>query len=348
MSNNDSHKNTLEDVLKDISKDINSDISKDVYSNIEIDIKNKKEIRRKKEKDYITKLLHVGTEICTNPETPEADKAFLSRQLIQVTLPHSSPGHIPVWTRQNNGLRLSIQQGYEDGKPIGYPFGSIPRLLIFWLTAEAIRTKSRRIELGNNLAAFMRQLGLNSEGGGKRGDPQRLKSQMRRLFRSTISFEYSQSENGMQGVSWIDMKVTSKGEYWWDFKCPNQSSMWDSWIMLGEDFFNALISYPVPLDMRALKALKSSALSLDLYSWLTWRAFVAYRTGNSQVITWKALNRQLGSNYSDLNNLITKCKAAIKKILVVYPKLDLEYISGGFAVLPSSRPAVPVQKLVEY
>lgn len=295
----------------------------------------------------ITRLLHVGAEICTSPETKDDDKAFLCRQLIQVTLPHSSPGYMPLWTRENNGLRLTIQQGHENGKPIGYPFGSIPRLLIFWLTSEAIRTKSRKINLGNNLATFMRELGLNSERGGKRGDPQRLKNQMKRLFRSTISFEYSQFEEKKQGLSWLDMKIVTEGQSWWDLKSPNQMSKDGNWVILGESFFDAITAYPVPLDMRALSVLKGSALALDLYSWLTWRAFVAYKTGKSQSVTWKALNRQLGANYSDLKDLKKKCKAAIKKILVVYPQLYLAMINGGFSVLPVSRPAVLVRNPVE-
>jgi hypothetical protein len=38
----------------------------------------------------------------------------------------------------------------QSGKPIGYPFGSIPRLLLFWITTEAVQTKVRRLELGKS------------------------------------------------------------------------------------------------------------------------------------------------------------------------------------------------------
>ena len=43
---------------------------------------------------------------------------------------------------------------------VRYTYGSIPRLLLFWITTEAVRTKARRIEFGRSLTAFMLELGL--------------------------------------------------------------------------------------------------------------------------------------------------------------------------------------------
>ena len=268
------------------------------------------------------------------------DKSFLCRQLIQVTLPHSNPGCIPIWTRRNNNLLLSIKQGYEKGKPIGYPFGSIPRLLIFWMTKEALRTQNRIISLGENLTAFMNEIGLNPSGG-KRGNNTRLKNQMKRLFRADISLEYDYNiPNLLEGTSWIDMKVAKKGNYWWNLQPSRKNLRWEKWIELDKDFYNAITSYPVPMDLKALKALKNSAMALDLYAWVTWRSFAAYQSGDSQSITWRSFNKQLGANYNDLNNLKKKCKAALNKIKLVYPKLKIENIEGGFKILPSSKPSV--------
>ena len=52
---------------------------------------------------------------------------------------------------------------------------------------------------------------------------------------------------------------------------PNQSSLWESKIELGEKFFHEVITNPVPLDMNILKNLKRSPLGLDLYLWLVYR-----------------------------------------------------------------------------
>lgn len=284
-------------------------------------------------------------------QTPEAEKAFLARQLVQVTLPHSSPGNVPIWKRKNGNLTLSIRPGWDHAKdePIGYPFGSIPRLLLFWITTETLRTKSRRLELGDTLAVFMRELGLDPGRGGPRSDAWRLRDQMDRLFRATISFDYQQTEGPRQNKQWIDMQVATKGEFWWDIRQPDQSTIWGSWIELGENFHNALITAPVPVDMRALRALKQSPMALDFYSFATWRAFVAAKSGNVQFVPWRSLAQQMGSDYSDISDFRKKAKSAFRKVLSVYPGLKLDFVEGGLSILPTSQPAVsrrlPTRKL---
>lgn len=47
---------------------------------------------------------------------------------------------------------------------------------------------------------------------------------------------------------------------------------------LGEDFFKMVTASPVPVDMRALRALKRSPLALDLYAWLTYTVKLATTT----------------------------------------------------------------------
>ena len=47
--------------------------------------------------------------------------------------------------------------------------------------------------------------------------------------------------------------------------------LWQSCVTLGEQFYLEVIDRPVPIDMRALRALKKSPMALDLYSWLTYR-----------------------------------------------------------------------------
>jgi len=290
----------------------------------------------------LSRLLDAAVEITMNPNTPENEKAFLARQLVQVTLPHSNPGNVPIWKRKNGNLTLSIRPGWnhKKDKSIGYPYGTIPRLLLFWLTTETLRTNSRRIELGSSLSAFMRDLGLDPGRGGPRSDSYRLRDQMERLFRATISFDYQQETGQTQRNRWLDMQVAPKGELWWDIRQPEQTTLWGSWIELGEDFHNALISAPVPVDMRALQALKNSALSLDFYAWATWRSFTAARSGKVQFIPWRCLMQQLGADYTKLDDFRRKMKATICKVQAVYPVLEIEYADGGFNILPSSMPAV--------
>ena len=99
------------------------------------------------------------------------EAAYMARQLVQITLPHKNPGDVPAWSRRNGNITLTIRPGWNSNKQevYGYPYGTIPRLLLFWIITEAIRTKNHRIELGNSLNGFMAELGLSSyTGRGKR------------------------------------------------------------------------------------------------------------------------------------------------------------------------------------
>lgn len=283
------------------------------------------------------KLLSIAEDIRLDPDKTES--AFMARQLVQATLPHKNPGNVPFWSRTNGGLTVSIQPGIHGKKQkiTGYPYGTIPRLLLFWLTTEAIRTKSPRIELGNNLSEFMEALGLNPRMGGKRSDVKRLQDQMRRLFHSRISF--AQTSNG---EAWLNMQVTSKGMLWWDAKQPSQSTLWENWIQIGEEFFKAITFSPVPVDMRVLKVLKRSPLALDLYAWATYTAYQTQQTGQSRSISWELLHEQFGAEYKDTKEFSRKAWNALRKIQAVYPDLSLERTYGGIKILPS-QPSINIK-----
>jgi len=302
-------------------------------------------------------LVEVATAIHEDPDAVE--RGFMARQLVLCTLPHSDPGDVPQWTRRTSNAILGIMPGrdYEKNQSIGYPYGSIPRLLLFWITTEVQQTKNRQdlttdekrtLQLGRNLNDFMRAVGLSpNTGGGKRGAGKRLHNQMDRLFASQISFQQTIDDGNHQGKRWLDMKVAPQGELWWNPRTPDQGALWQSWIRLGAEFYNALIALPVPVDMRALRALKRSPLALDLYAWICYRAFIIVQKNQPpQFVAWEALRRQLGTDYSDPKDFKKSAQAALRKVSNLYPGLTLGKANGGFT-LHAGRLAVPARDHVK-
>jgi hypothetical protein len=284
----------------------------------------------------------------------EKDAAFIARELIQVTLPHKSPGNVPVWTRTNGNLTLIVQQGHDrTGKPYGYPHGTVPRLLLFWMTTEALRNKAKEnprcLHLGKSLKEFMLEIGLNPDNGSrgaKRSDARRLNDQMRRLFNALISFEADGEHDGRGVTARQNMLVARKTVFWWDIKNPAQGTLWDNYIELSEDFYQAITAAPVPVDVRALRALKNSALALDLYSWLTYEAFRAHKSGKPRFETWEQLQGHMGGGYATTGDFRRKAQAVLRKIKAVYPLLKLGDRQGGITVLPESLPALQPRQTV--
>ena len=77
------------------------------------------------------------------------------------------------------------------------PFGNLPRLLLAWVTMEAVRTQQRELILGDSLSEFMRTLDIYSTSG--RGHI-RLRNQMKRLFNSHVQLVY-RDESGEATVN---------------------------------------------------------------------------------------------------------------------------------------------------
>ena len=154
------------------------------------------------------------------------------------------------------------------------PFGHLPRLLMAWISTEAVRTQSRVLVLGDSLSDFMRELGIYSSDGKAYT---RLRNQMERLFNASVRLIY-EDKHGKQFVS---SAIADRGEFWWDPKRPNERVLWDSKIRLGEDFFNEIISHPVPINMNILTSLKRSSLASTCTSgWFTGPSRFVLRSGS--------------------------------------------------------------------
>ena len=136
--------------------------------------------------------------------------------------------------------------------------------------------------------------------------------------------------------------VADRTEFWWNERKPDERVLWDSKIRLGEDFFNEIISRPVPIDMNTLTALKRCALGLDLYLWLTYRTFALTRPLR---LTWRQVYQQFGlhpakaSDKRTVLNFRRKILRELKKIKLAWP--DLNYTTApGLLILHPSTPTI--------
>jgi Plasmid encoded RepA protein len=207
------------------------------------------------------------------------------------------------------------------------PYGSMPRLLLAWVTTEAVKTKSRELELGDSMSAFMAELGLTPTGGAN-GSITRLKNQTRRLFSATVAASYEDKEQ----VADMGYRLADRTVLWWHSKDPEQAGLWRSTVTLSEQFFNEVVDRPVPIDMRAIKALKQSPMALDIYMTLTYRmSYLKQPT----VIPWASLAFQLGSDYSRLRAFREAFLAELRKVMLVYSGVQVEVLDEGLKIKPS-------------
>ena len=108
-------------------------------------------------------------------------------------------------------------------------------------------------------------------------------------------------------------------------------------LELSKDFCDTLADHAVPLDYRALAALKHSALALDIYTWLAHRLCrVAKPEGT--MLSWENLRDQFGQEYSTSKNFKHEFRDVLRQVCVVYPDARIEATTGGLTLYPSRPP----------
>ena len=289
--------------------------------------------RAPKARRHFTQLDQIDQLVAARDADPEM--GFMARLLALCSLPRTNPGDRLQYKRVNGPYKLIMIAG-GDNK---LPYGTRPRLLLAWVCTEAVRTQSRELILGDSLSEFMRKVGIYSTSGDKHT---RLRNQMRRLFGCTVELIY-QDEHGERSIA---SRIADRTEFWWNPKRPDDRTLWNSKIELGEKFFHEVITNPVPIDLNTLRAMKRSPLGLDLYLWLTYRTFALKRPLR---LTWSLLYQQFGADPArskdkfTVRNFRADCLRELKKIKRAWPDLHYATAKGALILSPSPPRIAPSQ-----
>ncbi len=284
--------------------------------------------------DRTTSDLAIAEEAAAN-EIEQArqvgELAYYARIMAQATIPHRPlPKGVTEFVRRNGQLELTILAPSKTG----IPYGSIPRLLLAWVTTEAVRSKEPRLVLGTSMAKFMARLDL-CRTGGPRGDITRLRNQAKALFAATISATFDGDGR------WTDdgFRVAAHTDLWWDPRNPDQDTLWESSVTLSHEFFTEITRRPVPVDMGALRLIKDSPMAIDTYIWMAHRMSYLKR---DTLIPWQLLELQFGAGYARTRDFRRKFTLRLREVQSVYPAASWDLTVRGLRLHPSPT---PVQRL---
>lgn len=307
---------------------------------------------------YMARAMVVATLPYRNPKNPDGTPRY-------------------EYSRRSGNFTLRIVAGYEGG----IPYGVHPRMLLSWIASEAVRKKSPIIELGDSLKHFLQEvLDIRTSTGGERGSGTLVLEQIKRLFGSMVTAVYSGqsgegsfalrnvlianqlslSEREMEALLTMNESVLEnlKGEILdslgeptapradqatqlWTPQQAHEAGKWQSAVELSKGFYEECISSPVPMDLRAYRALKASPMAMDVYAWLTYR--MSYLKRASRPIPWEALFMQFGTGLTvsaaDPGQAVRDFKKAflraLKVVQIVYPEAKVQEDSKGLVLLPS-------------
>jgi hypothetical protein len=265
---------------------------------------------------------------------------YLPAVLCQVGLPRSpTPGQ--TFERTSGNVSLQVEAGKAwDGKSwrqMPLPYGVRPRLALVHIATQAIRTRSRTVDVGGSVNAFLTELGLDN--GGKAYGQTR--QQMTALAVCTLRLGRVETRTiGGQEKDFavtLDAKPFRQFEAWIDSR-GDQPTLWPTEVELSQEFYDSLIETAVPLEHGAIAKLTHSALALDLYTWLAHRLYRVRRGGSR--ISWAALQEQFGSEYADRKDFKREMKRRLHDVMKVYPAARVEEVEGGL-MLRASPPPIP-------
>lgn len=282
------------------------------------------------------RLIEASALIATTPPCGD-DMAFTHTVLCQVGLPRK---HVAAreFRRQSGSMWINIQAGVLDEgvgpveQPI--PYGSMPRLALAWMSTLAKRLKTREIPIGETAADFLRLLGMDDQG----NRYATLRKQMHALAACRLQLGHKGRTFNGQPVEQFDAWIATK--------VHGQRALWPGVVLLSEAYYKELVDHGVPLDNRALLALKGSALALDVYTWLAHRLHRI--EGRPVILHWKSLREQFAHEYQGKDpdkDFKKRFVQALQASLAVYPSAKVRRVSGGL-LLMSSPPPIPYRAAV--
>ena len=194
-------------------------------------------------------------------EPDDREMLFQSAAMCHVFFPRREPNLSPseTWEQRSGKFVLYITpQPFPDpvtGEKMfsGLPYGPKARVLLANLNTIAIQKQTRTIEIANNPAKFLKEIGL-TDGGNQLAV---IQEQMQRLSNCVLrTFYLDEEEQSSETVPIIT---------------KSRRTPWASEITLSQEYFNHLTEHPVPLAKTHLAALSNNATAIDLYCFLAHR-----------------------------------------------------------------------------
>ncbi len=261
---------------------------------------------------------------------PTRSIAYMQPSLCQVYWPRSKPlERVYVRTEGNASLRLEAGQLWDGQNWIAQPlpYGPKPRLILAYLTAQALKNKAPRVSVGRSMRDFMGALGLAVSGGNK-GTITPVVNQLNALCACRLQLGWVKNLVPYTGPS---ASLIAGFDGW-----PDD---WPESVELSDWFFEAISDSATPLDSRAIAALSRSSLDLDVYQWLAHR-LRRVAAGRGLLLHWHQLADQFSPG-QDRKRFKTQFKASLSRVRAVYPDAKLEVVRGGVRFHKSHPPIAP-------
>ena len=297
------------------------------------------EILRRTEPDLIVskqKLRKAGTIqlVRERRESANQNLGFASRPFVLCGLPIRQPVKGSLIHERRNGHFVLQVTGHPS---YGLPWGQ-DRLVPIFLATIAVRKQSRTITF-RSAAEMLDAFGMQQGGSQYR----RLLGAFQRIFGATVFFGTETQRDRAAMINQARFNFMSEARIWYA-RDPEQESLpgeCQNMIVLTEEFYREIQAHPIPMDLEAAKALSSSSSALDLFTWLSYRCFVAKGEERVPLFGEWGLANQLGNvSYSRPRKFREKLEKWLDLVRVLWPECPGRISSDGRALIVASASAI--------
>jgi hypothetical protein len=274
-----------------------------------------------------------------NREFERQNLGFSARPFVLCGLPVKRPAAGCQLHQRRNGQFVLQVTGHPS---YGLPWGQ-DRLVPIFLATTAIRQQTPRITF-DSAAAMLDTFGLQQGGSQYR----RLVASLQRIFGATIFFGTDTQRTPAAVVHHTRFNFMTEARIWYSRDSEQTLLPGDcqNVVVLSDEFYREISSHPIPTDLQAAKALSASPAALDLFTWLSYRCFLARGRERVPLFGEFGLVSQLGStDYARPRKFREKLVGWLKLIRAMWPECPAEidpdgtglFVDRSTAVLPKQN-----------
>lgn len=231
----------------------------------------------------------------------------------QLSLPYRVKPGQTIYERTNGRFTLTMV-----APPGLLPYGVYDRRFLLWMDDTAFRQQSPILALDDRaIYEFVRSVSPGDPARTRlyRSEQLRVEESMYRLYSVTPSL-LDRSDPSAERARKLAILT---GYDLWLGRESDAAPLWDSAIILGDEYFSALMSHPVPIDKKLLTVLGKSAEAIDVATWLPWRVHPSVQSRPTQrPISWSALLNQFGGQNGSDRYKRYSLKARIEEVAAFY------------------------------
>lgn len=244
------------------------------------------------------------------------------------SLPHKQIPE-PTWRREGGSVTLLVEGGKDiDETPVGIPYGSLARLILLYLQTQAVRTRSREVELGASMNAWLGAMDIPVGGKSYR----LVREQCRRISACRLTF-FSRGGAARVNAGFVRDAILPL-----DSARGGQLTLWQERVTLDEGFYASLVEHPLPVREAAIRQISARSMAIDVYVWLAYRLHVLKAP---TALSWAAVHGQFGAGFARVRDVKPTFLAALKLALAVYPEARVDDDQEAGVILHPSPPPVP-------